>query len=112
MSKKVHGHASPSLVEGLAEVWQRTRPLLMERVEAIERAVAELSGTPMKRSRVEVGCAEAHKLAGTLGTFGLDRGTELARELEQSLDQPRPREADHLESIAAELRLLVEGIGS
>jgi HPt (histidine-containing phosphotransfer) domain-containing protein len=30
----------------------------------------------------------AHKLAGVLGTFGLPRGTELAREAEQVFGQP------------------------
>ena len=47
----------------------------------------------------------AHKLAGVLGTFGLPRGTELAREAEQVFGQPIPPSKIEIEQL---LELLVE----
>ncbi len=105
----------PSLVsegvqEALAELWQRSLPLLDERVTAIERATVELSGGPSEPGRIALGRGEAHKLAGVLGTFGLDRGTELARDLDEHLTCPRAgQEAARLVGVAAELRAVVDG---
>jgi HPt (histidine-containing phosphotransfer) domain-containing protein len=59
----------------------------------------------------EAANAAAHKLAGTLGTFSLTRGTVLARQLELMYSQetgPLPVFAKSLSSITAELRSIVE----
>jgi len=54
----------------------------------------------------------AHKLAGVLGTFGLTRGTALARELETiySVQSSRdPWQAGQLTQLTSELRSIVAG---
>lgn len=102
------GTLDGSLAHGLNTIWRRAKPTLLERVAAVEIAVAELRRTPIRDSRIETGRSASHKLAGVLGTFGLDDGTELARELEGGLSHPGAREADRLEGFAAELRELVE----
>ncbi len=96
----------------LAAVWERERPVLLERVAAVERAAAASAGgapggPAPGAETIEAGRAAAHKLAGVLGTFGLGRGTELARELEARLGEADPG----LPGLAAELRAVVEGAG-
>src|ERR1700733_2269966 len=94
----------------LAEVWRRSGPLLEERLTAIELAIAELSGRSAEPTVVEAGRDQAHMLAGVLGTFGLDRGTALARDLEEHLGRPQEgAETARLADVAAELRAVVDG---
>jgi len=101
---------SEGIENALVEVWRRSRPLLEERVAAIELAIGELSGRSAEPTLVEAGRDQAHMLAGVLGTFGLDRGTALARDLEEHLGRPQARdEAARLTRVAAELRAVVDG---
>lgn len=94
----------------LAAVWTRTRPVLLERTAAVSAAVEELSRPAPDDETVARGRQEAHKLAGVLGTFGLDRGTDLARELEERLGSASGAgEAAELSALSEELCALVEG---
>jgi diguanylate cyclase (GGDEF)-like protein len=66
----------------LAGMWEQFRGSLSDQVSVLEdAAVAALSGdlAPEPRDRAR---SEAHKLAGSLGTFGLARGSDIAREVE------------------------------
>jgi HPt (histidine-containing phosphotransfer) domain-containing protein len=99
-----------SVENALTEIWQRSGPLLEERLTAIELAVDELSGKCVGPALAETGRDQAHMLAGVLGTFGLDRGTALARDLEEHLGRPRAgEEAGRLADVTAELRAVVDG---
>jgi chemotaxis protein histidine kinase CheA len=103
------GAPAESVQAALAEIWKRSLPTVLTRVETIELAIAELSRTPASTERVDAGLCEAHKLAGVLGTFGLDRGTDLARDLERHLAGPAASdETLRLERVAADLRATVE----
>jgi HPt (histidine-containing phosphotransfer) domain-containing protein len=77
------GASDPSaLAEAMNRLWAQFLPQIEERVATLEIAAAaadEGSLTPDLREQAH---AAAHKLAGTLGTFGLQDGTELAREAE------------------------------
>ncbi len=73
------------IMKGVAGVWDRFAATTIERLEALEQAgVALLEGTlnPELRQRAE---REAHKLAGSVGTFGFAAGSKFARELEHML---------------------------
>ncbi len=96
-----------NLKADLGEIWERSQPLLLRRVAVVERAVVELGAGSARQASIAAALSEAHKLAGVLGTFGLDRGTEIARELERRLEEPDPGDAIPLERLAAELRRLV-----
>jgi HPt (histidine-containing phosphotransfer) domain-containing protein len=89
---------------GLNQIWQRTRPLLLARVATVERAILATA----TEAEIDSGRTESHRLAGVLGTFGLDRGTELARELERSLAEPDARKATRTRRLVTELRRTVE----
>ncbi len=93
---------------GLAGVWDRAYPLVLERVTRVEKATVELSKASPRVETVVAGRTDAHKLAGMLGTFGLDRGTELARVLEGRLSSPSAGEAAENKRLVAELRSTIE----
>jgi len=66
----------------LADLWQRRRPAIIERIENLER----LAATPgSDAAQIEEGRTEAHKLRGLLGTIGLPAGSDAAGEVEDLL---------------------------
>lgn len=87
----------------LSSLWLRIRPIIDERLEVIERAtVAACEGTLDADTREEAADV-AHKLAGSLGMYGYDRGTRLARQLELLLDYTSP-DPSQLIRLTTELR--------
>jgi HPt (histidine-containing phosphotransfer) domain-containing protein len=71
-----------SLAEALNRLWSQFLPQIEERVSTLESAAAALAEVSLTPAQCEEASSAAHKLAGVLGTFGLDQGTELAREAE------------------------------
>lgn len=101
---------SPSLREALDRIWHQFLPQMQERLTALEEAAQALAASELTDAQRRAAHDAAHKLAGTLGTFGLTRGTILAREAEivYSGDPgPDPALAAHLISIAEELKAMV-----
>lgn len=75
-----------SLDDALAAIWERSKPILRDRLVAVEAATDAVGrGTPCDEARA-AGVRAAHQLAGSLGTFGLHEGSDVARELEQVFD--------------------------
>jgi HPt (histidine-containing phosphotransfer) domain-containing protein len=72
----------PSLNEAMNRLWTRFLPQIEERVAVLETAASALDQGPLSPAQREEASSAAHKLAGVLGTFGLDEGTVLAREAE------------------------------
>ena len=78
----------------LAAVWERFRDGTLAKVAAIEEAtIALLEGrlSPEQRQLAE---REAHKLAGSCGTFGFPYSSQLAREIETRLGSEAPPASD------------------
>jgi HPt (histidine-containing phosphotransfer) domain-containing protein len=87
----------------LAALWLRNRPLIEERLAILERAAdAAANGTLIVEQR-EAAADIAHKLAGSLGMYGYDQGTQIARQIELLLDYHTP-DAARLIPLIAELR--------
>lgn len=63
-------------------LWVQFLPQIEERVATLEAAARAVSDGTLTPALREQAAAAAHKLAGTLGTFGLNQGTELARQAE------------------------------
>ena len=77
------GTADPAQVaEAMNRLWAQFLPQIEERVATLEAAATAASGGTLTPVLREQAAAAAHKLAGTLGTFGLNQGTELARQAE------------------------------
>jgi HPt (histidine-containing phosphotransfer) domain-containing protein len=98
------------LSHALDHLWQRFLPEIRERVAILESAASAAAQGNLNEELRETARAAAHKLAGVLGTFGLPRGTDLARELEVAFgpDLPVSASAPNLAPIAKELRESVE----
>lgn len=89
----------------LAHLWEEHRSEIQARVEIIAEACAAVrSGTLTEKQRLEAHSA-AHKLAGVLGTFGRQEGTDLARTIEKHF---APENGDSLNP--AELNRAVESL--
>ncbi len=102
------------LSEGMEALWQRFQAPTLQRVDTLEeagRAIACASLDEESRRNAE---REAHKLAGSVGTFGFSAGSDLARTIEQILAGcgPIPPEEVklYLECVAM-LRVELEGPG-
>jgi HPt (histidine-containing phosphotransfer) domain-containing protein len=103
--------ASPDLASAIDLLWARFQPEIRKRVEALEIAASACSTHQLSDEQREAAHAAAHKLAGTLGIFNLSRGTDLAREFELLFSSERasdPTQSDRLNTIAAELRTIVD----
>lgn len=84
--------AAPSVASALerrmAAVWGRAHAQILERVEVLERASAALLAGSLGPDLRRQAADEAHKLAGSLGTFGVAAGSRFAREIEHFLEGP------------------------
>jgi HPt (histidine-containing phosphotransfer) domain-containing protein len=90
----------------LAVIWQRHRPVVQERLQLLDRVVIAAKGELSDDLREE-GSSVAHKLAGSLGMYGYDEGTRVAREIEHLLlDEPWP-DTTQLGHLVAALRRAV-----
>jgi HPt (histidine-containing phosphotransfer) domain-containing protein len=77
--------AEDRVANALAALWLRNRALVEERLALLDRvAEAAEAGTLDDALRTE-GIGNAHKLAGSLGMYGYDEGTRIAREMEMLL---------------------------
>ncbi len=100
----------PSMSEALDQLWVKFLPQMEERVAVLEAASAALGEGKLSTVQREAANSAAHKLAGVLGTFGLTRGTILAREAEiiySGEPETDPDAAAHLGEIAEQLRTIV-----
>jgi HPt (histidine-containing phosphotransfer) domain-containing protein len=97
-----------SLNETLDRLWKQFLPQIEERVAVLDAAGAALAENRLSEADQEAAQTTAHKLAGVLGTFGLTKGTVLAREAEilysGDID---PAATPKLIEIAKELRGLI-----
>jgi hypothetical protein len=74
---------TPTLVSAL---WERKRPLMMQRLTVLDQAAEAAENGHLCDPLTHEALSEAHKLAGSLGTFGFPTGTAIARELEVGLE--------------------------
>ena len=100
---------NPGMAEALARLWTKFVPEITQRVAVLESAVQAMHGGTLSDVLREDAHQAAHKLAGTLGTFGLHRGTELARNTELVLEGDAPLAGNaELTAWIAELRALID----
>jgi HPt (histidine-containing phosphotransfer) domain-containing protein len=95
----------------LSSLWDRSKHTVAERA-----ALLQVAGNLWMENHLDEATRlravdSAHKLAGVLGTFGLPRGTDLAREAEVRFGEsthPGKEEIDRLQVLLAELTRLIE----
>jgi diguanylate cyclase (GGDEF)-like protein len=114
-NSKLSSHESKSELNAgtINEIWERAKENIPERFAVIDSAIAGLrSGKLGKKLRARAE-QEAHKLAGSLGMFGSDRGSHLAREIElqfQAGVKLNQDQAQHIELLFVALRHEMEHI--
>lgn len=104
------GGAAPApgaLPAAVAAVWLKYRDQVLGRVDVLESAALSLLEGKLDREGRRAAEREAHKLAGSVGTFGFAEGSRLARQAETMLAGPNPpgqAEALLLADLAVALR--------
>lgn len=95
----------------VAALWEKFSEKFFERVSLLDGACAALEkGRLSEEVRQEARMA-AHKLAGSLGTFGIAEGSKLAAEMESILEaggSPDQAQIHRLFELAANLRKELE----
>jgi HPt (histidine-containing phosphotransfer) domain-containing protein len=98
--------SADELSKKLDQTWQKMLPLMLRRLEVIQRAHQALThGRLTEALRIE-SANEAHKLAGSLGVFGRQDGSAAALEIERILSSEETQDEkslavlnDHLEGL-------------
>ncbi len=103
------GNREAQISAALERLWVRFLPEIRARVEILEAAALALAGGTLSPTQRDSAASAAHKLAGTLGTFSLARGTVVARELEQLYGGGDGPSSETAAQMAKELREMVEG---
>ena len=75
--------------KALAELWKQHRASNVDRIEVVEDIAAKIVRGTANEDEVELGVAAAHKLAGSLGTFGFEEGSRIALATESLLQDDR-----------------------
>ena len=95
----------------ISALWDRSRHTVVERAATLRTAGDLLVANRLDQATQLSAVDSAHKLAGVLGTFGLPRGTDLAREAEVLFGQSTPPgkvEIERLQVLLAELTRLID----
>jgi HPt (histidine-containing phosphotransfer) domain-containing protein len=95
----------------ISALWDRSRHTVVERAALLQNAGDLLAHNRLDEATQMNAVDSAHKLAGVLGTFGLPRGTDLAREAEVLFGQSTPPgkvEIERLQVLLAELTHLID----
>jgi HPt (histidine-containing phosphotransfer) domain-containing protein len=100
----------------LLRVWEKRKPLTLERVSTIEQACMALRDGTLTAAALSQASVEAHRLTGSLGTFGFGAATEICRGLEGLLKDGATPAASRvqqmtflLEQLRAELEKPLDG---
>ncbi len=98
------------MAEALDRLWKQYLPTMEERAAILKSAAQKLARRELSdNERIQANNA-AHKLAGVLGTFGLTKGTVLAREAEilySGDNGTDPANAEQLAKIAEQLKAMI-----
>lgn len=104
------GDASDGFAQAMNSLWARHLPQMQDRVATLRKAAENLASGTLTETEQRHAAAEAHKLAGVLGTFGLNEGTEVAREAEGLYETPlagNNAAATRLAAIAEQLQTMI-----
>jgi DNA-binding response OmpR family regulator/HPt (histidine-containing phosphotransfer) domain-containing protein len=99
----------------LNEIWINGKPKIVAQAAVFNQVVQDLSANVLATELQKRAKNAAHKLAGTLGTFGLASAMQLARQLEHLLDGSEPlrsQDAVIIEAISTALQQEIQNTTS
>ncbi|WP_416668048.1 response regulator [Egbenema bharatensis] len=94
------GVGTIALQTGINHIWQEVKETVDRRVSVVERAVALLLQNQLSEELRQQAEQEIHKLAGTLGMFGVAQGSQLAQEIEPHFQQGRSLNRQQIQRLA------------
>ncbi|KAF3886932.1 MULTISPECIES: response regulator [Nostocales] len=71
--------------EAMGGLWKQYEGLMVERMEVLQKAAVAVAGGTLTVELHQSAQQQAHKLAGVLGMFELETGTQIARQIEELL---------------------------
>lgn len=74
-----------SLQAAVGGLWEKFKDKIVHRLKALDKASAALIAGELSEELKKEAIQEAHKLAGSLGTFGFAEGSSIARQIEELL---------------------------
>lgn len=99
-----------SIREELAKLWETSQSIAHERISEIE-AIATLIGSgTASESQTQTARDHAHKLAGSLGTFGFPAASVVARDIEREVVGPNPSSLKLVQLVADLTQSLVQAV--
>ncbi len=100
----------PKLNQAIVQIWKRYQTKICDRITILEQFYLSLQQEKPDQNLRRQAQQEAHKLAGSLGTFGLGRGSILAREIEQLCQSQTltSEQIPHFKQLVFKLRQEVE----
>ena len=94
------GAADDAARAAIRSIWEQHRERVIERLDVVDRAIADLMSDALEEpTRLEAE-REAHKLAGAVGTFGFMRASTHAREIELTLRAVDRLGPDHVPALS------------
>ncbi|MBE9096662.1 response regulator [Tychonema sp. LEGE 07203] len=90
----------------VAEIRGKLKANFLEKVAVFDRATAQIKTGTLEGELRQEAQAEAHKLVGSLGTLGLPKGSEAARNIEHLLDAENVLKPGNAQKIEEFLHLL------
>jgi diguanylate cyclase (GGDEF)-like protein len=78
---------NPQFQQAMSGLWNKYQGLMMQRLQVLQQAATALRTANFTPELRQSGAQAAHKLAGVLGMFELDAGTQISREIEKILTQ-------------------------
>ncbi|MBN3888512.1 MAG: response regulator [Nostoc sp. JL31] len=107
-SQVVSPQVEEQFQQAMGGLWKQYEGLMVQRLAVLEELAAALSNKTLTQELRKSAEREAHKLAGVLGMFEQDNGTQLAREIEQILG----KDGDLSVSEKRQLLTLIEDLGN
>ncbi|NJR65698.1 MAG: response regulator [Leptolyngbyaceae cyanobacterium CRU_2_3] len=95
------------LQQAIAAAWQTAKPQILEQVAVLEATAHAVQASILEPQLRQQAIAEAHKLAGTVGSYGFKLGSQLSRQIEALLQDNQsfqPAEITTLQEQVTELR--------
>lgn len=95
----------------LATLWQKNLPTLRVRLDVLDQVAAQMANLSLSEEDRVKAESIAHKLSGSLGMFGYDEGTKIARQIEELLRKattvvsPAQQDVMRLGSLVSQLRI-------
>ena len=75
------------------QIWQQIRDSVLKQVEELANVISNLTAASSNSETLHVAQKNAHQVAGTVGTFGYDAASYIARAIESLLEAPDPSQA-------------------